>query len=135
MVQIAALVLGFPLGYFIRKKPVAFGVLAVLLGVLLIPQTIGVNNDGHVDAAYWVVQAITFAVGYGLVTWGAYVARRRRTADTTPAGMRIASAMTIAMQASSSVTGTFSAISVRSGCCVRSDSPRSPCSTPRTQYA
>ena len=52
------------------------------------------------------------------------------TAETMPAGMPIASAMRIAKHASSSVTGSFSRMSSSTGFCMRSDSPRSPCSTP-----
>ena len=49
--------------------------------------------------------------------------------------MPITSAMTIAIDASSIVTGSFSAISAVTGFCMRSDSPRSPCSTPPSQYS
>ena len=57
----------------------------------------------------------------------------RPTAETMPAGMPIASAMLKASSASSTVTGSFCAISSRTGCWVRIDSPRSPRSTPPTQ--
>jgi hypothetical protein len=58
----------------------------------------------------------------------------RLTADTMPIGTPIESAMTMANAASSIVTGSFSRISSRTGFCMRSDSPRSPCSTPLIQY-
>jgi hypothetical protein len=48
--------------------------------------------------------------------------------------MPIASAMTIAMQASWIVTGSFSRISSVTGFWMRIDSPRSPFSTPEAQY-
>ena len=76
--------------------------------------------------------------------WTGPTARRRWPRSPTPClarprtrcrpGMPIASAITIAIAASSSVTGSFSAISAVTGFCMRSDSPRSPCSTPPTQY-
>jgi hypothetical protein len=87
MVQIAALVLGFPVGYFVRNKRVALIALTVVLGLLLVPQTISVRDDGHLDPSYWVVQVITFAVAYGLVTWGAHIARRRRAGADATAGV------------------------------------------------
>ena len=59
----------------------------------------------------------------------------RPTAAMMPAGMPMASAITIAMAASCSVTGSFCLTSSSTGCWVRSDSPRSPLSTPPTQYA
>ena len=56
-----------------------------------------------------------------------------RTADTMPAGMPISSAISIASTASSMVTGSFCSTSSSTGCWLRTDSPRSPCSTPPTQ--
>jgi hypothetical protein len=57
----------------------------------------------------------------------------RPTAAMMPAGMPMSSAMTIAMPASCNVTGSFCRTRSSTGCCVRSDSPRSPFSTPPTQ--
>ena len=57
----------------------------------------------------------------------------RPTAETIPAGMPIRSAIAIAMTASSIVTGSFWTMSSSTGCCVRTDSPRSPRSTPPSQ--
>ncbi len=52
------------------------------------------------------------------------------TAETMPAVMPMVSAITIASSASSIVTGSFSTISSVTGRWMRTDSPRSPCSTP-----
>ena len=68
-----------------------------------------------------------------LATWSQAVPRP--TAETMPAGMPIASAMPIASSASSIVTGSFCSTSPATGCWVRTDSPRSPWTTPSTQYA
>jgi hypothetical protein len=46
----------------------------------------------------------------------------------------IASAISIAIVASWIVTGSFSTISSITGFWIRTDSPRSPCSTPDSQY-
>ena len=48
-------------------------------------------------------------------------------------GTPMASATSMARQASSSVTGSFSTISSETGFCSRIDSPRSPRSTPPAQ--
>ena len=50
-----------------------------------------------------------------------------------PAGMPIRKAITIAIDASCIVTGSFCAINSRTGTLMRSDSPKSPDSTPLTQ--
>jgi hypothetical protein len=90
MVQIAALLLGFPVGYYVRSKRLAMLSLTFVLGLLLIPQTIAVRNDGHLEASYWAVQLLTLAVAFGLVSWGAHIARRRRAraASTTEFSIR-----------------------------------------------
>src|SRR4051794_39168272 len=51
-----------------------------------------------------------------------------------PAGMPIRNAITIAMPAPCMVTGSFCAIRLSTGTLMRSDSPKSPDSTPLTQY-
>ncbi len=56
-----------------------------------------------------------------------------RTAERIPIGTPMTRATSIARQASSSVTGSFSRISSITGFCSRIDSPRSPCSTPVAQ--
>ena len=58
-----------------------------------------------------------------------------RTAATMPIGMPTSSAKSMAMAASCSVTGSFWPISVVTGTSVRSDLPRSPCSTWPAQAA
>jgi len=55
------------------------------------------------------------------------------TADKMPAGIPIRKAIAIAIDASCIVTGNFCAISSRTGTLMRSDSPKSPDSTPLTQ--
>jgi hypothetical protein len=52
-----------------------------------------------------------------------------------PVGMPITTAITKAIRPSWIVTGSFCFTSSSTGCCVRTDSPRSPCKTPPTQYA
>ena len=59
----------------------------------------------------------------------------RHTAATIPAGIPISSAITNAINASCSVTGSFCAINARTGSCIRTDSPRSPRNTAPTQCA
>jgi hypothetical protein len=59
----------------------------------------------------------------------------RPTAATMPVGMPISSAITNAIVPSWIVTGSFCSTSSSTGCCVRTDSPKSPFSTPPTQYA
>ena len=84
MVQLAALLLGFPTGYFIGDRRFAFVALGVPLTVLLIVQTIAVGHDDRIDIIYWVIQAITSAVAVGLVTWGRHVAAGRRSVLPDP---------------------------------------------------
>ena len=55
------------------------------------------------------------------------------TAETIPAPTPIVSAMTMAMDASVSVTGSFLTMSERTGSLSRIDSPRSPDSAAFTQ--
>jgi len=55
------------------------------------------------------------------------------TAETMPALMPMTSAIAIAMPASSRVTGSFSRMSSVTGRWMRTDSPRSPCTTPFSQ--
>jgi hypothetical protein len=62
MVQLAALLLGFPAGYLIRNQRVALAAMGVLLTALLVAQTIAVGHDDRIDAIYWVIQAVTYAV-------------------------------------------------------------------------
>lgn len=84
MVQIAMLVLAFPLGAMRWSKTTALAVTAGVFVLVLIPQTISVRNDGSYDASYWVVQAITAAVAYGLVTWGSHWGAGRRSRRIAP---------------------------------------------------
>ena len=57
----------------------------------------------------------------------------RANAETMPAGMPIASAISIASAASSIVTRSFCSTRSSTGCWLRTDSPRSPRSTPPIQ--
>jgi peptidoglycan/LPS O-acetylase OafA/YrhL len=91
MVQIAALVLGFPAGFLLRPRGRAFLALTVVLGVLLVVQTIAVADEGDLDKTvdhliYWPVQAVSLAVAFGLATWGGHGAAKRRAATGAGAG-------------------------------------------------
>ena len=57
----------------------------------------------------------------------------RPTAAATPAGMPMTRAIAIASSASSTVTGSFCSTRSSTGCWLRTDSPRSPRSTPAIQ--
>ena len=87
MVQLAALLLGFPAGYLIRNKHLALVAMGVLLTALLVVQTIAVGHDDRIDAIYWVIQAVTYAVA-GLVVWGHHVSTNRRAATQQPVATR-----------------------------------------------
>ena len=88
MVQLAALLLGFPAGYLIRNKHLALVAMVVLLTALLVVQTIAVGHDDRIDAIYWVIQAVTYAVAAGLVVWGHHVSANRRAATQQPVATR-----------------------------------------------
>jgi hypothetical protein len=55
------------------------------------------------------------------------------TAETMPAGMPMKNAIRIAIEPSWSVTGSFCAISSRTGILLRKDSPKLPVRTPLSQ--
>ena len=59
--------------------------------------------------------------------------RSRFTAESTPSGTPMATAMTKAMAPSWSVTGSFCRISSVTGCRMRQEKPRSPCSSRNSQ--
>ncbi len=88
MVQIAVLLLAFPIGLGRWSRRTALLATTALVLVLLVPQTISVRNDMGIDWIYWVVQVITLAVGLGLTSWGhAWSSKRRaRRAAAVPAG-------------------------------------------------
>ena len=50
MVQLAALLLGFPAGYLIRNQRLALVAMGVVLTALLVAQTIAVGHDDRIDA-------------------------------------------------------------------------------------
>ena len=56
------------------------------------------------------------------------------TAEITPAVMPMTSAMAIAIVASWIVTGSFSTMSSVTGFWMRTESPKSPRTTPEAQY-
>lgn len=80
MVQIAMLIFAFPLGLLRWRRGAAYLVTAAVFVAVLIPQTIDTRNNhsSSYNASYWVVQAITFAVAVGLVTWASTLSSRRR---------------------------------------------------------
>lgn len=88
MVQLAALLLGFPAGYLIRNKHLALVAMGVLLTALLVVQTIAVGHDDRIDAIYWVIQAVTYAVAAGLVVWGHHASTNHRAATQHPVATR-----------------------------------------------
>ncbi len=81
MVQLAMLLFGFPIGYFVsRSQQVALLVTTAVALVILIPQTIWVNSDNpnDINGGYWIIQAITLAVGLGLTLLGHRLRQNRR---------------------------------------------------------
>ena len=81
MVQLAMLLFGFPIGYFLsRSQQVALLVTTAVAVVLLIPQTMWVNSDNpnDINGGYWIIQAITLAVGLGLTLLGRRLRQNRR---------------------------------------------------------
>ncbi len=81
MVQLAMLLFGFPIGYFVsRSKRAALLVTTAVALVLLIPQTFWVNSDNPSDIndGYWLIQVISLAVGLGLTLLGRRVRQNRR---------------------------------------------------------
>lgn len=88
MVQLAALLLGFAAGFLIRNQRVALVAMGVVLTALLVAQTIAVGHDDRIDAIYWVIQAVTYAVAAGLVVWGHHVSANRRAATQQPVAAR-----------------------------------------------
>ena len=69
----------------------------------------------------------------GTVDLGAAFAGLRRRKRVFLAALLVVNAIAIAITASWIVTGSFWTTRSRTGCCVRTDSPRSPRSTPPTQ--
>ncbi len=81
MVQLAMLLFGFPIGYFVsRSQRAALLVTTAVALVLLIPQTFWVNSDNPSDIndGYWLIQVISLAVGLGLTLLGRRVRQNRR---------------------------------------------------------
>lgn len=81
MVQLAMLLFGVPIGYFVsRSQQTALLVTTAVAVVILIPQTIWVNSDNPKDIndGYWLIQAITLAVGLGLTLLGRKLGQNRR---------------------------------------------------------
>jgi hypothetical protein len=76
MVQIAMLLFAFPLGAARWSRRAAYAATAALFAAVSIPQFL--STPQHAEAAYWVVQALTSGVAYGLVTWGSVWGTRRR---------------------------------------------------------
>ena len=54
------------------------------LTALLAAQTIAVGHDDRIDAIYWMIQAVTYAVAAGLVVWGHHASTNRRGATQQP---------------------------------------------------
>ncbi len=78
MVQIAMLLLAFPLGLLRWSRRTAYAVVTAVFIVVLIPQTIAIRNTKDYNFAYWIVQVITLVVALALVTWASKVSTRRR---------------------------------------------------------
>jgi len=75
------LLFGFPIGYFLsRSQQVALLVTTAVALVILIPQTMWVNSDNpnDINGGYWIIQAITLAVGLGLTLLGRRLRQNRR---------------------------------------------------------
>ncbi len=85
MVQMAMLLFGFPIGFFGRwSRRSALVVTTALFLIILIPQTVLVSADNpdEPNLGYWIIQAITLAVGLALTLLGHQRGRARRTAAT-----------------------------------------------------
>lgn len=78
MVQVAMLVLAFPLGFFLADRRVAYGATAIVFAAVMAVQTPFVVSDSGLDAWYWIINAATLAVGLGLAIWGNTLGARRR---------------------------------------------------------
>jgi hypothetical protein len=76
MVQIAMLLLAFPLGFFIRNRTTAIAVTAAVFVVVSVAQVLNTPQSNQIS--YWVVQAVTIVVAYVLVVWGSSMGARRR---------------------------------------------------------
>jgi type III secretory pathway component EscS len=76
MVQIAMLLLAFPLGFFIRNRTSAIAATAVVFIVVSVPQALTTPQRNQIS--YWVVQALTVLVAYVLLRWGSAIGARRR---------------------------------------------------------
>lgn len=76
MVQVAMLLAAFPAGLLSRTRRAAYLVTASVFVIVSILQVM--TTPQRSEAAYWVVQAITVLVAYGLVRSGAAVGTRRR---------------------------------------------------------
>mgnify|MGYP006357963999 CR=1 FL=1 len=84
MVQLAALLLGFPAGYLIRNKHLALVAMGVLLTALLVVQTTAVRHADRTPAIHRAPHPLTYAVAAGLVVWGHHVSTNRRGATQQP---------------------------------------------------
>jgi len=76
MVQIAMLLFAFPLGFARWSRRAAYAATAAVFVAMSIPQLL--TTPQRREISYWVVQAITLAVAYGLVTWGSAWGTHRR---------------------------------------------------------
>lgn len=79
MVQIATLLLAGPLGYFCRSRRKGLVIWLLAVAVTLPIQTLWILSDSpdDVNVGYWVIQALTLAVGLGLNALGARLRERR----------------------------------------------------------
>jgi len=80
MVQIATLLLAGPLGYFCRSRRKGLVIWLLAVAVTLPIQTLWILSDSPDDVnnvSYWVIQALTLAVGLGLNALGARLRERR----------------------------------------------------------
>ena len=81
MVQIAMLLSAFPLGAIRWSRTSAYAATALMFVAVSIPQVL--TTPQHTEGSYWVVQAVTAVVAYGLVYWGSAWGARRRAAHAT----------------------------------------------------
>lgn len=87
MVQIATLLLAGPLGLLYANRRRGLGVYLVVAAVVVLPiQTISINSDSpdDINAGYWVIQGLTFAIGVGLHALGARLRERRGSNPALP---------------------------------------------------
>jgi hypothetical protein len=93
MIAVATVLFAFPLGFFLRSRLIAaLAYMAIFAHVFTFqtPYVLGSDISGRPDWSYLLITALIYAGGFGLVTLGHFVGRRRRARGTyqvTDAGL------------------------------------------------